>query len=255
MGGLAGAAIGLVATPLAGAPAGVVVKEVVASAGHELYHRLLAPRQAARVGAALATTIVDAQEQLEAGATQRQDGFFEERGEDRSEAEEIFEAVLIHAANAYQEKKLPYIGRFFSRLSFRTDIATAEAHRLLRVADGLSYRQLVLIAYIGHGAPAPGFDLSEMKRAQASGEFYDAGIFDELEELSSVLGLIGVGQPGGEVSLTERFIGAAESRALDLSRLQLTRSGRLLFELMGLDLVPESDTEAARLELNGVQPN
>ena len=78
-----------------------------------------------------------AQERLEDGETPRDDGFFDPgiEGHD-APAEELLEGALLFAANAYEQRKVPLIGRLYASLVF-TSIPVAHANWLLRLAERL----------------------------------------------------------------------------------------------------------------------
>jgi hypothetical protein len=61
---------------------------------------------------------------------------------------------MLHAASAYQERKVPYIGFLWASLLFRPDLSLDYAHVLLRLADRVSYRQLQVIAFLAENASA-----------------------------------------------------------------------------------------------------
>ena len=74
----------------------------------------------------------------------RDDGFFDKKI-DRSDAEEVFEAVLLKAQDEPQEKKIPYIGKLFENGCFDTSIDSGALHFLCKESEGLTYRQLCII--------------------------------------------------------------------------------------------------------------
>lgn len=83
---------------------------------------------------------------VSSGKTLRQDCFFSTKLNERSAAEEIFEGVLIAAQREYEEKKVKFEGNFFANIACYPSIDRAKANFLLRLAQGLSYRQLCIVA-------------------------------------------------------------------------------------------------------------
>lgn len=43
--------------------------------------------------------------------------------------------MLLHAMNAYQERKVPFLGAFFASVAHRSDISPSYAHSLLQIAE------------------------------------------------------------------------------------------------------------------------
>jgi hypothetical protein len=159
-GALAGAAIGLVGGPpgaVAGAALGGGLAVGLKRIGLEVRKRLLGPREAARIGATLTYAITAAQERLDSGEALRADGFFAAdptASAGRSAAEEAIEGVLIASQREYEERKLVLYGRLLASIAFRTDVSRAHANYLIGEVQGLSYRQLALLAQSCRGAIA-----------------------------------------------------------------------------------------------------
>ena len=122
-GALAGTAITLVAGPFVGSASGEAVARVLLRVGQELEQRFMAPRQGRRLGQALEAATKAAQKELEAGKEIRADGFFDQPSADApSPADEILEGVLRTAADEWEQRKVPYIGRIFASVSFNPSI-------------------------------------------------------------------------------------------------------------------------------------
>jgi hypothetical protein len=152
-GSLTGAGISLLVGGPPGAVLGAIVPALATRAirrgALELMHRQMSDRE--RVRAAGVATIAAARIQgyLDLGHEARSDGFFQGEPGNRSAAEEIAEGVLIAAQREHEEKKLPYLANLLASIAFQEGLSRSEANRLLRLADGLSYRQLCIIALIG----------------------------------------------------------------------------------------------------------
>lgn len=85
-----------------GAVVGKTTKRVII----EFASRLLSSREEARIGATISYAALKIQQRLDAGDIPRSDGFFSADETGRSNADEIFEGVLLKAKNEIQEKKL-----------------------------------------------------------------------------------------------------------------------------------------------------
>jgi hypothetical protein len=144
-----GGAIGLIGGPIGamgGAATGVVLTRALRRTGLEVYDRMLVARQQVRVGATLGIAANDVDELSTSGASLRTDDFFEERDRRRSDADELMEGVLLHAADAYQELKLRHLAAIMPALAFRSDVSTTDGHWITDLASRLTWRQLVVLA-------------------------------------------------------------------------------------------------------------
>jgi hypothetical protein len=147
-GAVAGGAIGLIGGP-AGALGGGAAGVVVAKGLIEFANRYLSHREQARVGAAAGLTIVSIEDRIKNGQVLRQDNFFEADEINRSKAEELFEGILLKCKNEYEEKKISYITKIYEQVAFDTSIKPEHANQVLNTAQQLSYRQLILLAFVG----------------------------------------------------------------------------------------------------------
>ncbi len=149
VGAVSGAAIGLIggsAGAIGGATAGVAISRVLRKVGAELRRRILGPREEVRIGAALAVAATAIKRGLDEGRELRNDGFFEAQDDNRAQAEELLEGVLLKARDAYEEKKVQFLGQLYANLAFHPEISPAHANHLIALAGQLTYRQLVTLA-------------------------------------------------------------------------------------------------------------
>ncbi len=143
-GALAGALGFLAVGPVGGAGAaiaGILVERALV----DFACRQLSQRERVRSGAAAAFALAGMKAKLDAGKSPRDDGFFARKGERPSDAEELLEGVLQKAKNEHEERKIRCLGTFYSNVAFSPGVSSAEANHLLRVAEGLSYRQMCVL--------------------------------------------------------------------------------------------------------------
>jgi hypothetical protein len=174
---------------------------------------------------------------LESGELPRADEFFDQDRNDRAAAEELLEGVLQAAADAYEERKVPFLGTLYAAIAFDESIGRAYANLLIRSARRLSFRQLVVLAVLWEG------DAAEMAAAAAREEpprslVTSDELAPEIDELER-LGLLGRGSPGG--SSKRGGMTFVDASSVPLADLSLSRHGKQLYELMGLDDIPASD--------------
>jgi len=159
----------------------------------------------------------------------------------RSDAEELLEGTLLSASRAYEERKIPLLGRMYASLALTSGITTGYAHFLLKLADRLTYRQLVMIAIIGGANRERLAALDALSANRLTVAIF--GLTQELDELDAV-GCLGIeGGRYGVASLAE--VGDPHSfLGVPLTEIALRDNGHMLFELMELRNVPDSDCDA-----------
>lgn len=134
-------------------------------------------------------------------------------------------------------------------IAFRQDISAADAHHLTRLADRLSFRQLQCLALFARPE-------SELRKPDSELLPIGTGSSESVMRIRGALGheLMDLGNQGlygqidqatGEV---ETVIGASLRRGAKFNP-GLTELGRLLFETMRLDLIPEQELKDARDDL------
>jgi hypothetical protein len=245
IGALAGAGIGTVGGPVGmalGAVGGVAVTRAVKRVGAEVHERVIAPRQRARAGLALGVAVERMRERTESGEERRDDGFFDPRADgERPEAEELLEGVLLHAMNAYQERKVPYMGAFFASIAHRSDISPAYAHALLQIAEQLTYRQMVALAFFAENAGSEELmDLDVRREEEGKWEFSD-WLGRDVRELGDDMALLGVVQEDGSVIWAAGTWGGPDIGRHDLAKVAPTALGRDFYELMELGRIPAEE--------------
>jgi len=152
VGATSGAVIGtLLGGPIGatiGAGGGLILQEVFVKAGTEFSQRVLAPRERMRVGAATYYAIEAIKRKLEGEEHPRDDGFFEAELGFRSKADEILEGVLLKSKDAFEEKKIVHLGRFYANVAFSKEISAERSSLFLYLFERLTFRQLCLIQVI-----------------------------------------------------------------------------------------------------------
>jgi hypothetical protein len=235
-GAAAGAAIGLLGGPVgvvAGAAAGVIIGRTLAKVGAEIQRRVLGPREHLRMGAVagFAGSVIKAQ--LDAGRRPRDDGFFDADATGRSKADELLEGVLTKARDAYEEKKLPYLGTLYAQLAFHPKVSARYGNFLIKLAGELTYSQYVALA-IGNSNPQP-------TRLRATAFRNDGAALATLDNEATGLLL--------EIyDLYQRGIANGGDGSVWLSvpdvtpgTFKIQAAGVLLVALMGLEAIPEVD--------------
>ena len=236
-GALAGGGFSLLGGPLGalGGPAlGVAIKHAATVvAGH------LFGRQAERAGA---TALLIANRHKRGERPVRDDGFFDTRDQLRSPGEELLEGVLLKAADAYEERKIPLLAALYDGIAHTTDVSPADANHLLRLAERLSYRQLVLLAVL-----ADDRHFRTLARASSTKKegrtTISPTLAADLEELGD-LGLVGVRVEGkGPFRVGATYGSTGPISEKELGSLKLLETGRILHRLMDLELIPGDEQD------------
>lgn len=148
IGGITGSMIGVSIAGFPGVVLGSVVDSTIGKGVEDFLNRILSTREKSRIDIVTKYAITEIERFLEEGKTPRNDDFFRTDTQQTSNADEIFEGVLLKAKNEYQEKKLKFLGYFFARISFRDDVSISSANHLLKIAENLSYRQFCFLTLI-----------------------------------------------------------------------------------------------------------
>ncbi len=208
--------------------------ELLRSVAEEAAAALTGPRERARAGAALAFAVEHSVLLSRLDRRVRTDGFFTELVGGRVPAVELAEAVVGAARRSVEERRLRHLGYLLAEVVVSADIDAALATRALRLAEGLSWRQLVLLAAVGRRdrAPLPMASLEDEPRSWNAW-----GAREDLTELR-VTGLLdpppAAPRPGG-----------AALPKLRPADLRLTRRGVLVHRLLALDFIRDDDVTSA----------
>jgi hypothetical protein len=130
-----------------GAGLGVTAKMFI-----EMTTRSLSAREKVRVGAVATFAITDIKRRLDEGEQLRDDGFFVSKNSSRSEAEEIFEGVLLRAKNAHEERKVKFLSNIYVNAVFTLGVTGDELNHVLQLAESLTYRQMIILSLFNRKA-------------------------------------------------------------------------------------------------------
>jgi hypothetical protein len=244
---LAGTASGTALALIVGAKGADPVAAVAAGSAlgsmlHEIGGRLLGHREQIRVGgtAIYAARMYD--ERIKDGDQLRDDNWFDERPHGRSIAAEICEGTLLIAQREHEERKIEYYGYLLANLGFEDDVDEYLANWLLRLAEQLTWSQLVLLGMIGR---KESFTLPEvMLTGRGVTDWTPFGLREQLADLGyGRRNIIGAPRQEQETSKDGSQIRIPAHINLYLPDMQLINVGALLFPLMQLNRIPDHDIE------------
>lgn len=243
-GAVSGVALTFVAGPYAGGVAGAVVARVVRRVGAEIERLFHSPTEQRRAIEALEAA---ADRFQELGTSIRNDDFFTGDGNGNSAGTEFLEGVLRSAADSWEQRKVPYIGRMFGTAVTDETITPSEASHLVRLADRLSYRQFVQLAFWGAAQTSRPELLVQLESVVQSGIPPHSVITNELNDLARerLLQRAEDAEDPGEGSPLIQEVDAFRTfgATVATSQVVLTPLGKTLHYLMGLDQLPAEELE------------
>jgi hypothetical protein len=184
--------------------------------------RELSHREKVKAGAGAAFAYAKIVEYLENGVNPRSDGFFDEEFSGRSMSDEILEGVLFKCKNEHEEKKLRLIGNIYANTAFMPTVKIEGANWILQTAQNLTYRQLCMMAIIHK---------KQNKSVSWGGKDGDPAFSIELKQIEYAI----YRDRSPEALRTYNETGEG------LTILGLSRVGNFLYQIMGLDDIPEED--------------
>ena len=234
-GGAIGGSLGVIAgdPALAGVlgAAGIAAGSALRHVGNEIVDRVLGPRERKRVGAVVSVIAKNIHARTLRGEKVRNDGFLGEDPNKRSDAEEVAESILLKCQREPEEKKIQYMGQFFSNVAFYPQVSAEMAHQLAKHAEQMTYRQFCLLNIAK-------FDNHRPKLRE--GDYRNQGNFPvELQQiLYECLDLYGRGfvNFAGEVVFGPTDIKPRAMKAQGL--------GMHLATLLNVEFIPEADLAA-----------
>jgi hypothetical protein len=147
VGGAIGGALGLIGGPV-GAIAGGAFGVAITHGIKEIVNRQLSNRQEVRVAASTVYILSGISQKLEEGAQIRQDDFFNNVN-GRSNAEELFEGIVLKCKDQYQEKKIHFLSKIYEKTIFDQTISYETANQILSISENFTYRKICIISFYG----------------------------------------------------------------------------------------------------------
>lgn len=131
-----------------GGGGGVILSKALIYLAGEVAGRTLSDREKVRIGAVMGYSILKIEERIKKGEIIRSDNFFNKDYSNRSDADEIYEGIIISAQREHEEKKIKYLGNMMANLAFDKSVDKNQANFYIEVSKGLTFRQLCLIKLI-----------------------------------------------------------------------------------------------------------
>lgn len=226
---ITGASAGLLIAGPAGAIIGATTTPILA----DIFKRLLSVNERSRIEKVSSIALRLIKNKLDRGTKPVSNAKNKKIGE-------LFEGMLLTAKDTYEEKKIPFLAQLFATAPF-TNTPIENMLQTLITSEQLSYRQLCLIAIIGHNEWGNPYKLADKPLfSEAKRKFPDEqcqGIYQDLNYLI-VVGIIG--------QVLEEHAGPAMSSGVQFivpSQLILLYPGKLLYNGMQLDNIEKNDLD------------
>ncbi len=234
--GTATAAIGLITTGPLGAIGGAMIAPTLSATIKDFAKRLLSRNESARVENTFLYAVERIKTNLENGKTPRTDNFWLNEEGNNSQAQMVLEGTLLKSRDEYEEKKLIYYSNFLANIGFNANVTFEKANILLRLIEQLSYRQLIIIAYLSNGKIVDMNKWDVAFKDKPNLETY----FDFYSEMTNLYNLRLLQQACQGVKL-----GSAESK--------LSTLGQSLSALMELTSIPIAEQNSIEITINSIQ--
>lgn len=220
--------------------------------------RQLSKREEMKVSAAATFALSTLKKKLDTGHTLRSDDrFFANNENYRSNAEEVLEGVLLQCKREHEEKKIEYISSIFANIAFNDEIKIAEANHILKIAENLTYRQLIILSVLNANEFGK---LNLRKESQAPApDYWEISLLQEILELEGY-GLIRQvslnyfnNDPTPEYMKERILANDYEDITIDSlvpNALVTTTIGDVLHNLMDLKEISKADFEKIKVALS-----
>ncbi len=235
--------------PAGAAPAAIaaIAKDTLS----DLLNRHLSDRERARTERAFNQIKHIIEIRLNRHEQPRDDGFFGENRNDaignidRADAAEILEGVLLKCQREHEQRKVQFIANIWANAAFDT-VSLEFLNRLIRIAEQLTYRQLVIIALLKTQSNEGPGGTRELRVSKTSIE--KQALIQDLVDLQSVGILVAESPAAPTLSQRGAMVQSLRSERSEKSwiiSLSLSDIGMRLCQLMGLhgelDGIPKAD--------------
>ncbi|MDV8112733.1 hypothetical protein R3379_26790 [Bacillus sp. BAU-SS-2023] len=204
-----------------------LVNGVIIKITKDVGDRILSERENKKIIESCAYSIEKISDNIQENKVLRDDGFFNNDGISRSNAEEIFEGILFSAQKEHEEKKLKYYGYLFANIAFDESVSKNFANQLINIADRLTYRQLQILAMYTYSSIVRNF--FEKNKLPKLNNIEKISILQDTVELYRM----GILNGGGEVILEIGYVNPY--------KIGVEPIGMCLFKLMNLGEITTED--------------
>lgn len=214
---------------------------IIESGVKSIIPKSLSEREDVRVEAVFMQVVQKISDKLKQGKVPRSDEIYYANGIEIPNAQEVFEGVLLKAREEHQAKKLSFYSNFFANLCFDETIDMDHAHYLLGLIERLTYRQLVVLAYLSDGKCVdtnrwdPSFKVSHTSELY---KYYD--FYSEYVDLYNV-------------RLVTQAVGKLPGFAVGMSETKISDMGFSISRLLELHEIPANDLSKVQANFDAIK--
>lgn len=223
--------------------AGIVVSAlspIIESGVKSIMPKSLSERENRRIEVVFEQVIQKISNRLSQGMVPRSDKIYYANEIEIPNAQELFEGVLLKAREEHQARKLSFYSSFFANLCFEETINLEHAHYLLSLIERLTYRQLVILAYMSDGKSIQTGRWDSLFKVSHSSELYK--YYDFYSEYVDLYNVRIVTQAG---NLPGFALGMSETKISDM--------GLSIVRLLELQNVPQEDINNIKVYFDAIE--
>jgi len=238
-GGMAGAGVGLIMGgppgALLGGALGPFLEHQFTRLAGEFVTRRLGDRQRVRAGAGTLLLASAIEEELAAGRSLRDDDFLDEDELGRRPIDEVAEQAILSMVDSVDERRLPYLSKFYASLYFDRDISRSSIPTLVNVVNSLNFRAMCILNIVGRRLVYTGHE-------RATGEPVVWPVTDHIvaKEAFGLINSSVVVSKSDDQSHHATILGYLD---IEPGILQLSSIGRIIFDKMGLADMPANSPD------------
>ncbi|MEU5888037.1 hypothetical protein ABZ835_14550 [Streptomyces sp. NPDC047461] len=215
---------------------GAVLASKIDAVTTDIFRRHISEREAFRVQQALSGAAEMCRRLFEDNQTLRSDAFFDPTA-GRDGSSEIVEGILLAAQRQWEEKKVRHLGYALANIAFHEEIDMRTAAYVIYTAEQLSWMQLISLAIVATNEDSP---LPEKRVGEHNSTEWDAWTAHrELNDLLTKWELI-----GSEPKKTPNL--GLSVPNMNIADFRLRAGGFLIYELLNLSEVPDSERMPVR---------
>ncbi len=212
---------------------------VLASNLKDFVARKLSSNEDHRLGVTSSIAYRKIKKYIDSGREVRNDDFWICSKTKRSKADIVCEGILLKIRDEYEDKKLIYYSNFLANIGFEESVSYDQANMLLKLSERLSYRQLVILAYLSDDK------ILEMDSwaVQFKNNLLLEGYYDWYSEIMSLY----------DYGLLKQSM---ERKGIELGRCansQISILGKTLSRLMELKTIPSDDIQEVSTTLEKIK--
>lgn len=224
-----------------GAATDALLQSIISEVNNDVISRVLSNQERKRVNKISDLIYKKIQEKKLNGSVLRESKFFEADEQGNCTAQQLFEGTLLAAQREYEEKKIPYMANMCANICFSGAIPDEVAFSLLKIAEQLSYRELVIMFCVNVCYRNENI----LKRPQ----------YEEVEGIDNIgiaTDTYGLYQKG--IIFPSDGHAILSIAALNPSAMKIDGIGGYLYQVMELENMKSNDLESVKRTLNFFSP-